>query len=208
VTLAPGKIVCVGRNYAAHAEEMGAERPVEPILFLKPPTALLDGGGVVTLPPWSDEVHHEVELVVRIGAEGRDIPAPDAHRFVDGWGVGVDLTARDVQARAKEAGHPWAVAKGFDGSAPVSRLLPVASLDRLSEVEMTLEVGGEIRQRGSTSAMLWTVRELVAFASSRFTLARGDLLFTGTPEGVGPVVSGDRILATAGEARLEVAVVR
>lgn len=204
----PGKIVCVGRNYAAHAEEMGAERPDEPILFLKPSTALLDGGGVVTLPPWSDEVHHEVELVVRIGDDAKDVTVADVHRFVDGWGVGVDLTARDIQARAKERRQPWAVAKGFDGSAPVSRLLPVTSLDGLSEVELTLEVGGEIRQRGSTSAMLWTVRELVAFASSRFTLERGDLLFTGTPQGVGPVVSGDRVLATAGEARLEVAVVR
>ncbi|NRA96751.1 MAG: fumarylacetoacetate hydrolase family protein [Planctomycetes bacterium] len=206
MTLVPGKIVCVGRNYAAHAAEMGVERPVEPILFFKPPTALLDGGGVVTLPSWSDDVHHEVELVVRIGAEGRDITASDAHRFVDGWGVGVDLTARDVQTRAKELGHPWAVAKGFDGSAPVSDLLPVTSLDRLSDMVLELAVSGEIRQQGSTSAMLWTVRELVAFASSRFTLARGDLLFTGTPEGVGPVVAGDRLVATVAEARLEVTI--
>ncbi len=204
----PGKIVCVGRNYAAHAAEMDAEPPAEPLLFLKPPTAYLEGGGVVTLPSWSDDVHHEVELVVRVGTECKDLDAADAGRFIDGWGVGVDFTARDVQARAKAEGHPWAVAKGFDGSAPVSPLLPMGSLADLEDLELVLEVAGDVRQRGSTAGMLWSVSELLAFASSRFTMEPGDLLFTGTPEGVGPVVSGERIIATAGAARLEVAVTR
>ena len=204
----PGKIVCVGRNYAAHALEMGADRPQEPLLFLKPSTALLAGGGGVTLPQWSDEVHHEVELVVRIGSHCKDVDESDAARCIDAWGVGIDFTARDVQERAKESGHPWAVAKGFDGSAPVSELLPMAALDDLSGLELELQVGGESRQRGSTASMLWGVPELLAFASSRFTLEPGDLLFTGTPEGVGPVESGDRIVATAGPARLEVAITR
>lgn len=206
--MSPAKIVCVGRNYAAHAAEMGAERPTEPILFLKPSTALLAGGGVVTLPRWTSDVHHEVEVVVRMGADAKDIEVSDAHHFVDAWGVGIDLTARDVQTRAKEKGQPWAVAKGFDGSAPVSDLLPVAALEDLASIRFSLSVGKDVRQAGSTSAMLWSVPELVAFASSRFTLEAGDLLFTGTPEGVGPVESGDRLVAEAGEARLEVAVVR
>lgn len=202
-----GKIVCVGRNYEAHAAEMGAERPSEPMLFLKPSTALLPGGGVVRLPPWSDEVHHELELVVRMGERLQAATVEEAGRAVDAWGVGLDLTARDVQSRAKQAGHPWAVAKGWDGSAPVSDLLPAAEVD-LGAVPLRLTVGGSVRQEGSTAAMLWPVAELVAFASSRFTLEPGDLVFTGTPEGVGPLRSGDRLEAVAGEARLEVACVR
>jgi len=202
-----GKIICVGRNYAAHAAEMGAEKPAEPMLFLKPSTALLAGGGVVRLPSWSNEIHHEVELVVRISRVLRDAPAQDVPAGLDAWGVGLDLTARDVQTRAKAAGHPWAVAKGWDGSAPVSDLRPISGQD-LQQIQLTLTVGGETRQAGTTRDMLWPVHELVAFASSRFTLEPGDLVFTGTPEGVGPLKSGDRLVATASKARLEVACVQ
>ena len=191
-----GKIVAVGRNYAAHAAEMGAPRPREPLLFLKPSTALLLGGGTLRLPPWTSEVHHEVELVVRIGRGGAALSASEAEAAADAFGIGLDLTARDVQRRAKEAGHPWAVAKGWDGSAPLSELRPMSSPDDLADVELVLEVNDEVRQRGCSSQMLWSVPELVSFISRRFRLEPGDLVFTGTPEGVGPVNPGDRLRAT------------
>lgn len=200
-----GKIVCVGRNYAAHAAEMEAERPDEPLSFLKPSTALLGTGGVVTLPPWSEEVHHEVELVLRIGTRLSAAALEEAAAGIDAWGVGLDLTARDVQKRAKAAGHPWTVAKGWDSSAPVSELIGVEGVD-LSALSLRLTVAGEVRQEGVTSAMIWSPAELVSFASGRFTLEPGDLVFTGTPEGVGRVTPGDRLVATAGTARLEVVI--
>lgn len=205
-----GKIVCVGRNYAAHAAELGNERPAEPLLFLKPPTALLAGGGIVTLPAWSAEVHYEVELVVRIGADGggANLAAAAAGKAVDAYAVGIDFTARDVQAAAKKKGHPWAVAKGWDGSAPISELVPLDLVDRLKDVSITLDVNGDRRQDGRTRDMLWSVVELLQYVSSRFSLEPGDLVFTGTPAGVGPVNSGDRIAAETAAARLEVACVR
>jgi len=203
-----GKIVCVGRNYAAHAAEMGAQRPSEPLLFLKPPSALLLGGGDVRLPAWSSDVHHEAELVVRVSAVLSCAGPGESARAVDAYGVGLDLTARDVQARAKASGEPWTVAKGFDGAAPVSELIPIDGVEAVADLELALEVEGERRQFGRVRDMIWPVEELLAFASSRFTLLPGDLVFTGTPEGVGPVRSGEHLLAEAGAARLEVACVR
>ena len=194
-----GKIVAVGRNYLHHIREMGAVPPSEPMLFLKAPTALLVGGGEVRLPPWTSEVHHEVEMVVRLGAGGRDLDEEAAVRAVDAVAIGIDLTARDVQRLAKERGEPWSVAKGFDGAAPISRPLTLGGTADLDSLEITLEINGELRQRGSTSDMMWSVPALLAFISTRFTLEPGDLLFTGTPEGVGPVISGDRIRACLGD---------
>ena len=195
-TLPVGKIVCVGRNYEEHALEMGAPRPEEPILFLKPSTSLLLGGGSVHLPRWSTEIHHEVEAVVRIGAPARDVEPAEAKLLVDACGVGLDLTARDVQTRAKAAGHPWSVAKGWDGAAPLSPLVPLEDLDSLRNGTVTLKVDGSPRQHGKLASMTWWIDELIAHASTRFSLEAGDLLFTGTPAGVGPVHPGNRLVAT------------
>jgi len=201
-TLPVGKIVAVGRNYADHVREMGgAATVVEPVLFLKPPSALVLGAPPagrceVELPPFSSQIQHEVELVVRIGAPARRVGPAAALAAVDAIAIGIDLTARDLQTRAKERGEPWSVAKGFDGSAPLSPLValePAGAAARLAGLELLLSVNGRERQRGSTAAMLMAVPELVAFVSSRFRLEPGDLVFTGTPAGVGPVVVGDRL---------------
>jgi 2-keto-4-pentenoate hydratase/2-oxohepta-3-ene-1,7-dioic acid hydratase in catechol pathway len=197
-SLPAGKIVCVGRNYADHAKEMGAALPEAPILFLKPPSALLLGGGIVRLPRWSQEVHHEVELVVRLGKGGKDVGSEEAARLVDAAAVGIDFTARDVQAEAKRRGEPWAVAKGWDGAAPVSSFVPVEDTGELADLELDLMVNGDPRQNGRTRDMIWPVPELLAFISTRFTLEPGDLVFTGTPAGVGPVCPGDRLVARLG----------
>ncbi len=193
-----GKIVAVGRNYAEHSREMGHAAADPPVLFLKPPSALVPGGGAIALPSYSREVHHEVELVVRIGRGGARLGPADAERAVDAGAVGIDLTARDLQGEAKRRGEPWAVAKGFDGSAPVSAFVPVADLQELAAWELRLAVNGVERQRGALAGMTLRVAELVAFVSSRFRLDPGDLIFTGTPAGVGPVRAGDVVVATLG----------
>jgi 2-keto-4-pentenoate hydratase/2-oxohepta-3-ene-1,7-dioic acid hydratase in catechol pathway len=190
-----GTLVCVGRNYAEHAREMGSAPPAEPLLFLKPPSALLPGGGELRLPAWSEEVHHEVELVALLGEPLRDADPERARRAVAGYAVGLDLTARDVQARAKEKGHPWAVAKGWPGSAPVSPFRPPGQVGEPGGLAIRLRVNGRIRQEDSTASMIWPVARLLAFASSRFALEAGDLLFTGTPAGVGALRPGDRVEA-------------
>lgn len=194
----PSKIVCVGRNYAAHAAEMGAPRPVEPMLFLKPPSALTGPTEPIVLPTFSQDVHHEVELVVRVGQRLKRASLAAARTAIGEAGVGLDLTARDLQAAAKAAGHPWAVAKGFDGSAPLGPFFRVADAAELRDLELELTVNGAPRQSAKTSAMLWPVEELLAFISHRFTLEPGDLVFTGTPEGVGPLRAGDRVRARCG----------
>ena len=194
-----GKILAVGRNYAAHNREMGGEEASPPVLFLKPPTALVHDGGTVALPRDLGAVHHEVELVAVIGSAGRAIPPARALDHVFGYAVGVDLTLRDLQNEAKRKGEPWDLAKGFDGAAPVSLVVPADRAGDPGSLPLTLTVNGETRQSGSTSQMLRGVAELVAFASRLITLERGDLLFTGTPEGVGPIVPGDVIQARLGE---------
>ena len=193
-----GKILAVGRNYADHVAEMNAPRGGGPVLFLKPPSALLHDGGTVALPRGGGAVHHEVELVVVIGRRGRAIAMERAVEHVLGYAVGLDLTLRDVQSEAKRRGEPWSVAKGFDGSAPISAVVPREGVGDGSGLELTLSVNGERVQRGNTSDMLHPVAELIALASRWLTLERGDLIFTGTPAGVGPVAAGDRL-----EARLE-----
>ncbi len=196
-TLPVGKIVAVGRNYADHAREMGhAAGDAEPILFLKPASALVPGGGAIELPRFSAEVHHEVELVVRIGRDGRSLDRTQAAAAIDAIAVGLDLTARDLQRRAKAAGDPWAVAKGFDQSAPLSPLVALDDPARLAALALELQVNGARRQHGCTARLLTPVVELVQFVSSRFRLEAGDLLFTGTPSGVGPLHRGDVALAT------------
>ena len=193
-----GKIVAVGRNYADHVREMGNAPASPPVLFLKPASALVQDGGTLVLPADAGEVHHEVELVVVIGRTAKNVPAERALEHVLGYGVGLDMTLRDVQAAAKSKGEPWAIAKGFDTSAAISAVAPRAEVGDGSGLELALEINGETRQRANTSAMLRSVGELIAYASRWMRLDPGDLLFTGTPAGVGPVRPGDRL-----EARIE-----
>lgn len=190
------RIFCIGRNYAKHAAEMNSPVPKQPMVFLKPSTALVGDGGVVALPPQSQEVHHEVELVAVIGAEGKNIPASEALNWVCGYAVGLDMTARDIQAKAKEKGHPWSVAKGFDTFAPLGEIVPAAAVTDPQHLDVTLRVNDDVRQQGSTSDMIFPVNQLVAYCSSIFTLLPGDLIYTGTPEGVGPVKTGDKLEAS------------
>lgn len=193
--VAVGKIVCVGRNYAEHAKEMRAEVPDQPVLFLKPPSALIHSGNEIVIPPISTDVHHEVELVVVISKSGKDIAEHDAQDFVLGYAVGLDMTLRDVQSEAKKKGLPWAVAKGFDTSAPVSELIPAALISNQIELEIRCAVNGTIRQVGLIRDMIFSVPKLISSISSIFSLERGDLIFTGTPEGVSRVTEGDVIEA-------------
>jgi uncharacterized protein (TIGR00369 family) len=202
-----GKIVCVGRNYSEHVAEMGYEEGAPPVMFFKPPTALLHEGGRLRLPEGGGAVHHEVELVVAIGKSGRAIAETDALDHVLGYGVGLDMTLREIQSAAKKAGEPWSVAKGFDGSAPVSDIVPAAEAGDVSSLGIRLEVNGETRQQGSTAQMTRSIASVISHASRWITLERGDLIYTGTPAGVGPVVSGDRLEASIeriGTLRIEI----
>jgi acylpyruvate hydrolase len=195
--LVPRKIICVGKNYARHAAELQSTVPEEPMLFLKPPTALVGPEGTVWLPPQSREVHHEVELVVVIGREGKHIPESEALDYVAGYALGLDMTARDLQQQARQRGYPWTVAKGFDTFAPLGPIVPASAVPDPQRVQLRLQVNGHFRQEGSTADMVFSVRELVAYCSNIFTLQPGDLLFTGTPEGVGPVEDGDVLEASS-----------
>ncbi len=204
-----GKILCLGRNYADHAREMGSAVPtVEPVVFLKPATAIIADGGAVVIPTWlSQEVHHEVELVVAIGIGGREIPVERALDHVLGYAVGLDMTLRDVQSKAKSAGEPWSVAKGWDTSAPLSTVTPRDQISDVQALEITLEVNGQRRQSSNTGDMIFPVADTIAYLSRIFTLEPGDLIYTGTPAGVGPVRPGDELVASVpGVGRLHVRV--
>jgi fumarylpyruvate hydrolase len=189
------RIYCVGRNYAKHAREMGMDPDREPpFFFSKPADALVPNGTPVPYPPRTANLHHEIELVVAIGTGGRDIPLDNALAHVYGYAVGNDLTRRDLQFAAREQGRPWDVAKGFDCSAPVSAIRPAAEMGHLDRGTIWLEVNGEPRQRANLSEMIWSVPEIVAELSTYFELQPGDLIFTGTPEGVGAVRRGDSLV--------------
>lgn len=190
-----GKMLCLGKNYERHAREMGGEVPAEPVVFMKPATALVRDGGKILLPSISADVHHEVELVVVIGELARDVSPAKAMHHVFGYAVGLDMTLRDVQARAKKRGEPWAVAKGFDTSAPISNVVPKARITDPNNLSLSLRVNGVFTQHGSTSDMVMKIPEIVSYLSSIFTLERGDCIFTGTPEGVAPVAAGDTLVA-------------
>ena len=206
-SLQVGTIFCLGRNYEAHAREMGASRPDAPVVFIKPSTAILHSGSNVVLPRFSKELHHEVEMVVLLGQGGINIPVSKAMSFVAGYGVGLDMTLRDIQARAKAQGLPWSVAKGFDSSAPISTIAPASEVPDPHSLSMSLRVNGVVRQQGSTANMIFRVEEIVAYLSTVFTLREGDVIFTGTPEGVGPVFPGDTLHAELdGVASLEVGI--
>lgn len=199
LVIRPGKLICVGRNYAKHAAEMRSDVPEEPVLFLKPATALVGQGGKVLLPSRSREVHHELELVVAIGRGGKDISRREALNHVDGYGIGLDMTARDIQTDAKAKGLPWSVAKGFDTFAPLGPLVQVHEVPDPQSLTLDLRVNGELRQTVNTRDMIFSVVELIAYSSTIFTLMPGDLIYSGTAEGVGPVHDGDLLEASGGK---------
>ena len=188
------RIYCIGRNYGAHAREMGHDPDREPpFWFAKPADAIVPSGSVIDYPPRTENLHHEIELVVAIGKAGADVAVGDALEHVYGYAVGIDLTRRDLQKEAKSQGRPWVTAKGFDQSAPVSALHTVEDVGHPASGRIWLSVNGEIRQQGDLNELIWSVAEAIAELSTLFALSPGDLIFTGTPAGVGPVVAGDQI---------------
>lgn len=190
-----GSIFCIGRNYVEHAKELNNPVPTSPIIFLKPRNSLVYEGGTIVLPRQSADVHHEVELVLLIGSKASNVSEADARGVISGIGVGIDLTARDLQQKAKDKGHPWTVAKGFDTFAPLGNLIPLGDDIDLASITMDLKVNGQTRQHGTTADMIFPCTHLIATLSSMFTLYPGDLIYTGTPEGVSAIRSGDRLEA-------------
>lgn len=203
------RVYCVGRNYAAHAREMGHDPDREPpFFFLKPADAVLAGGGAMPYPPATSDLHHEIELVAAIGKGGRDIPAERALEHVFGYAVGLDMTRRDLQAQAKKLGRPWDMGKGFDHSAPCSAIVPAERIGHPSKGAIWLDVNGERRQTGDLADLIWSVPETVAYLSGLVELFPGDLIYTGTPEGVNAVVRGDRLRGRVdGVGEIEVTIV-
>ena len=189
------KILCIGRNYADHISELNNERPSEPVIFLKPDTAILKDNEPFYHPDFSNDIHHEVEIVLKINKVGKNIDAKFAHKYYDEIGIGIDFTARDLQSKLKEKGLPWEKAKAFNDSAPISGFVSKSQFDDLQYLNFHLQVNENIVQKGNTEMMLWSFDEIIAEISKYFTLKTGDLIFTGTPAGVGKVVIGDRLTA-------------
>ena len=184
------KIICIGRNYAKHIAELANERPESPVVFLKPDSAILPKKNPFFIPPFSDDIHYEVEVLVKINKVGKHIAAKFAHKYYNEIGLGIDFTARDVQAKCKEKGLPWEKAKAFDGSAVMSEFYPKEQF-KIDSLPFQLLKNGAVVQDGNTDAMLWKTDELIAYVSQYFTLKKGDIIFTGTPAGVGKVVTND-----------------
>lgn len=189
------KIICVGRNYAEHIAELHNENPDSPVIFLKPETAQIKLGEPFFYPSFSKDIHHEVELVVKINRVGKNIEERFAHKYYDEIGVGIDFTARDLQSELKKKGLPWELAKAFNGSAPVSEFIPISEFEDIQNINFSLDVNGERRQTGNSSLMLYRINYLISFISQYFMLKKGDLIFTGTPKGVSSVQIGDKLTA-------------
>lgn len=190
------RIFAIGRNYAEHIKELNNERPDEPVIFTKPDTAILRQNAPFYYPEFSKDIHYEVELVLRICKEGKNLQEKFAGKYFDAIGIGVDFTARDLQQKAKEKGLPWDIAKGFNGSAPLSeKFIPVAEFKNLKDINFSLAINGGVRQQGNTSLMIFSFEYIISYLSRFFTLRTGDLIFTGTPKGVGPVQVGDTLSA-------------
>lgn len=189
------KVIAIGRNYAEHIEELNNERPSAPVVFLKPDTAVLKNNAPFYHPDFSQNIHHEVELVLKVCKEGKYIQPQFAHRYFDEIGVGIDFTARDLQDTCKAKGLPWEIAKAFNGSAPVGTFLPVSEFKSMNDINFHLVINGELKQKGNTSMMLFDFNAIISYVSQFFTLKKGDLIFTGTPAGVSKVSIGDRLEA-------------
>lgn len=190
------RIFAIGRNYAEHIKELNNERPDEPVIFTKPDTALLKNNDPFYYPDFSTDIHFEVELVLRICKEGKNIQEKFASKYYDAIGVGIDFTARDLQQKAKTKGLPWDIAKGFNGSAPISdKFIPIGEFEELTNINFSLQLNGELKQQGNTSLMLFNFETIIAYLSKFFTLRTGDLIFTGTPKGVGPIEVGNVLSA-------------
>jgi len=190
------RIFAIGRNYAEHIKELNNERPDEPVIFTKPDTAIIRNNAPFYYPDFSTDIHYEVELVLRICKEGKNIEPKFAPKYYDAIGIGIDFTARDLQQKAKEKGLPWDIAKGFNGSAPISDIfLPVGNFD-VNNINFGLTIDGELKQQGNTSLMLFNFDFIISYVSKFFTLRTGDLIFTGTPKGVGPVKVGNVLSAS------------
>lgn len=196
------KIICIGRNYVNHIEELKNERPDEPVIFLKPDTAVLNQKTPFIIPEFSNEIHHEVEVLVKISKVGKYIDKKFAHKYYDEIGLGIDFTARDLQNKLKEKGLPWEKAKAFDGSAIIGDFLPKNSLSSIENITFELTNNGKTVQKGNTSHMLWNIDEIIAYVSQYFTLKTGDIIFTGTPEGVAKVSENDILEGFLNEKKL------
>ena len=196
------KIICIGRNYAAHIEELKNEKPGQPVVFLKPDTALIKGEAPFYYPDFSTNIHHEIELVLKISKEGKYIQPQFAHRYFEEIGLGIDFTARDLQDQCKAKGLPWEIAKAFNGSAPIGNFKSVSEFSDLKNIDFHLEINGEVKQKGNTSLMLFDFAIIISYVSQFFTLKKGDLIYTGTPAGVGPVHTGDQLIGFIGNEKM------
>jgi len=189
------KIICVGLNYRQHADELKWEAPDKPVLFMKPDSALLKNNKPFFLPDFSKDIHYEVEVVVKICRLGKGISAKFAYRYFDEVTLGIDITARDLQAEVRKKSLPWEITKGFDGAAPVGKFLPVTRFSDVNNLNFRLEINDRTVQKGNTTDMIFSIAEIIEYASVFFTLKTGDLIFTGTPPGVGPLKRNDRLIA-------------
>ncbi|PQB04777.1 fumarylacetoacetate hydrolase family protein [Aureitalea marina] len=193
------KIICIGRNYAAHIEELANERPKDPVIFLKPDTAILLKKNPFIIPEFSQDVHHEVEILVKIDRIGKHIDKKFAHKYYNQIGLGIDFTARDLQSQLKAKGLPWEKAKGFDGAAVIGEFVDKSEFQDVNDIDFRLESNGEVVQEGNTALMLWKIDELIEYISKYFTLKIGDIIFTGTPAGVGKVSTNDQLKGFIGQ---------
>ena len=189
------KIICIGRNYAEHAKEFGDEVPDKPVFFLKPDTSLIIRNRPFFYPGFSDEIHYETEIVLKINRLGKNISKKFAHRYYKEMTVGIDLTARDIQRECKKQGHPWEIAKAFEGSAPLGKFVNKERFGDIYNLNFGLQINGDVRQSGNTKDLIFDFEDLISYISRFFTLKMGDLIFTGTPAGVGPVQIEDRLTA-------------
>lgn len=187
------KLICIGRNYTEHIKELENEKPTDPVVFLKPDTAILLKKQPFFIPDFSDDVHYEVEVLVKINRVGKHIDRKFAHKYYKDIGLGIDFTARDLQSKLKEKGLPWEKAKAFDGAAVIGNWLPVSDIQNVDAIEFSLKKNDNIVQKGNTSHMLWKIDELIEYVSKYFTLKIGDIIFTGTPAGVGKVIANDEL---------------
>lgn len=203
-----GKIACVGKNYLEHAKELGDAVPEKPVIFLKPSSSIIFSGEKIVYPEFSKSLHYETELVLLMGKTGKKISKKDALNYIAGYTVGLDMTLRDLQSEAKKLGHPWTISKCFDTSTVLGEFIPSSEIKNPNELELKLWVNGELKQNDNTSNMIYSVEEIVEYLSFYFTLEEGDLVFTGTPKGVGEVKAGDKLVAEiSGIGRLETEVI-